>query len=48
MLCRQTTIEQGIWLDEAQGITILKGSIGKDHLLISCPPIVTPRDIKVF
>lgn len=40
-------IRQG-W--EARGITILQGSVGKDHihLLISCPPSLAPSKIMQY
>ncbi|MBP1969298.1 putative transposase [Virgibacillus natechei] len=33
---------------EARGITILQGSVGKDHihLLLSCPPSIAPIRIR--
>ncbi|MFZ2463327.1 MAG: IS200/IS605 family transposase, partial [Caldibacillus thermoamylovorans] len=35
---------------EARGITILQGSVGKDHihLLISCPPSLAPSKIMQY
>lgn len=35
---------------EARGITILQGSVGKDHihLLLSCPPSIAPSKIQQY